>query len=139
MRALPFAVTSLAILFGCVEHLDPADGTRVVERAVSPSGCCKAEIVEFTTEAAGGPLTQVLVDLGGCGGGATGARGTGLGLRMRWVDDSQLEITGPSDLELSHTQADKIVQCWDRKVRIVLLQADQYPVSPGASSSPQPN
>jgi len=97
--------------------------TREVAAATSPAGWCVARVVE-SRYGSSGSNTQVVLDFdGGCGSGAVAADGVNHALKLRWIDDSTLQIEHPKALVLTRNASGEILQCYDRKVRVVLRPA----------------
>jgi len=76
-------------------------------------------VVELAQES-----TQVMLsfDGGRCAGGSVSSHGTRLGLRLRWIDDTTLEVSYPPGVMLDRPPGGPTVRCQDREVRIVLAQ-----------------
>ena len=91
----------------------------MVQRVTSPAGWAEAQILE-----SGGEVTQVFVsfDGGRCGGGSVSTRGVRVGLRLRWLDDSTLEVSYPAGVMLDRPAGGPVLKCWSREVRVVLSQ-----------------
>jgi hypothetical protein len=89
----------------------------------SPAGWVEAYIVESTFDA-DDQNTQVLLsfDEGRCGSGAVSALGTDHGLELRWIDATTLEVQHPQALEMTRNASGEILQCGNRKVRVLLAE-----------------
>ncbi len=111
----------LLIAFSCSEQSSDPREPHEVSRAASPAGWCVASIVEFDH----GPdnqNTQVLLsfDDDRCGAGAVATDGLNAGLELRWLDDTTLEVRHPKGSTPRRNPSGEIIQCLDRKVRVVL-------------------
>ena len=91
----------------------------VVARVTSPAGWAEAQIVEYEMDS-----TRVLVafDGGRCAEGSVSSHGVRLGLRLRWIDDTTLEVAYPPGVMLDRPPGGPIVKCLDREVRVVLAK-----------------
>jgi len=114
-------VVGVISLVGCgsraAPHLEAGESPHVP----SPSGWCEAYVVEFDN----GPNaqeTQVMLSFdGGRGGaGAVTAPGLGLGLVLRWLDPTTLEVQHPKEIQLTYGASGEWLQFWAHKVHVVL-------------------
>jgi hypothetical protein len=89
----------------------------VVQRVTSPAGWAEARIVENAQDA-----TRVLVsfDGGRCEGSSVSTRGVRVGLHLRWIDDTTLEVSYPPGVMLDRPSGGPVVKCEEREVRVVL-------------------
>jgi len=107
----------------CREQLDSGFSTRNTVEVTSPAGWCTASVVETTYEHPSSQVTQVLLsfDGGACGSGAASSTGTGLGLQLRWLDDTTLEVRHPASTPMTRNASGDVLQCRSRRVRVVLI------------------
>jgi len=90
----------------------------VVMSVKSPAGWAEAQIVEdedLNTQ------VRVVFEGGRCTGDSTRSPGIGLGLRLRWVDDTTLQVTYPPGVMLDRP-SDVTLRCEKREVRTVLAK-----------------
>ena len=123
-RALLSIVAFVAsgFLFACSEARrdSPTAGVRTLSEIRSPAGWCVASTVEIDA-GKGSQNTQVFLAFdGGCGAGAVAFDGLNLGLQLRWLDDTSLEVGHPQSASPTRNANGEIIQCFKRKVRVIL-------------------
>jgi hypothetical protein len=96
------------------------DGSRTA-RVASPAGWVEAYVEEWRTGPSNGN-TQVMLsfDNDRCGSGAVSAQGRNLGLQLRWIDPTTLEVTHPDNVVMSRNASGEYLQCGPRKVHVLL-------------------
>ena len=120
VRALSLAAAILGAVAtaGCDgSPVSADDSERLV--VVSPAGWCKAYVADFDF---GEGTSQVLLsfDDGRCGSGAVSFRGRRVDLGLRWIDSTTLEVAYPRDVQPERNASGEVIQCLDRKVRVLL-------------------
>jgi hypothetical protein len=99
-----------------VDRIIPSGGI------LSPAGWCKAAVTETTSVDGQSGSTQVALsfDGGKCGRNAVSSNQVGLGLQLRWLDDSTLEVGHPVGATMVRSPSGEVLQCLDHRVRVVL-------------------
>jgi hypothetical protein len=59
-----------------------------------------------------------------CGIGAVSAQGRFLGLQLRWIDPTTLEVIHPRNVPTSRNASGEYLQCGPRKVHVMLTPGD---------------
>ena len=110
-----------ALAVACSSRINHPIELRESARVPSPSGWCEAYVVELGTEP-NGLTTQVLLSFdGGQGGaGAVSAPGKNLGLTLRWLDSTTLEVQHPKTVRLEYGASGDVIQFFRHKVKVVL-------------------
>lgn len=102
---------------------DNASSTTDIVRyahTTSPNGDIRAYAYEFNNE--NGELTQVVLQFPrGCGSGSAAAYASNLNLELRWIDNENLEVRHPEGVIFQHNASGETLQCFDRKVRVILV------------------
>ena len=88
----------------------------VAARVTSPAGWAEAQIVEHEND---DTRVRVVFDGGRCSEDPFHSPGVRLGLRLRWVDATTLEVSYPPGVLLDRPP-DSTVRCEEREVRLVL-------------------
>lgn len=90
-------------------------------RVASPNGWVEAYVLEWSYGPNNG-RTQVMLSfdagMGGCG--SVSANGTSLGLELRWVEPTTLQVTYPESVVLEQPPGGADIQCRNRKVKVIL-------------------
>jgi hypothetical protein len=111
-----------AALFACSKS--PQWKTRELQRVTSPAGWCVASVIVFDGSSRSSN-TQVFLsfDGGKCGSGAVSFDRADVPLTLRWVDATTLEVAYPKDLVPTRNASGEFLQCFDRKVHVILSAA----------------
>jgi hypothetical protein len=91
-------------------------------RVASPNGWAEAYVLEWSYGPDNG-RTQVMLSFDGgmCGRGSVSANGTSLGLELRWVEPTTLQVTYPESVDLEQPAGGgEDMQCGKRKVKVIL-------------------
>jgi hypothetical protein len=91
----------------------------VAARITSPAGWAEGQIVEHEFD---NTQVRVVFDGGSCTAGSVSSHGVRLGLRLRWIDDTTLEVAYPPGVMLDRPPSGPIAKCGDREVRVVLAK-----------------
>ena len=120
-RTLLLLVVGAINWVGCDSRTTSQPGTGESAHVPSPSGWCEAYVVEFDF-GPNGQTTQVMLSFdGGQGGaGAVSAPGLKLGLNLRWLDPTTLEVEHPKGVQLTYGASGEVLQFLNHKVRVVL-------------------
>lgn len=107
------ALVGIALVTGAIAK------AKIVERVVSPAGWCVASLHESPE----GHNTSVILDFdnGRCGAGAVHFSGTGHPIHLRWLDAETLEVAHPEEVRAQRNASGEVIQCFKRKVRVVLV------------------
>ncbi len=98
----------------------PTGGVRTLSEIRSPAGWCVASTVEMDA-GEDSQNTQVLLAFdGGCGSGAVAFDGLNIGLQLQWLDGTTLEVRHPQSASPTRNASGEVIQCLERKVRVVL-------------------
>lgn len=110
---------SLAVVPSLISCSSPEfkEGARVA----SPNGWVEAYVLEWS-HGPGNGRTQVMLsfDEGRCGRGSVSANGIGLGVDLRWIEPTTLQVSYPESVDLERGPGGEDVQCGNRKVRVIL-------------------
>ena len=100
---------------------DRTFSTREVGRAVSPSGCCEAYVVESSIDGVG-ENTQVIVSFVNetCDAGVVSSNGAGLAIKLNWLAEGSLS----RGVTLRRNASGEHIKCGRHEVHIVLQERD---------------
>lgn len=89
--------------------------------ALSPDGEVNAYAYHYDSESGG--LTQVMLEnVGmGCGSGSVSWYEYDIGVELRWIDATILEVSYPDGLSYQHNVSGDFLGCYDRAVRVVVV------------------
>ena len=117
-------VTALSIALGIGACSTSDDGYSPIEeyaRVLSPDGEVSASVYHYDSPTGG--LTQVGLDfLGtGCGAGSAAWHEFDIGIEIRWIDPTTLEVRYPDGKPYNHNASGDFLGCFDRGVRVVMV------------------
>ena len=117
-------VMILGVCCGAEPEIEEIEVVTTSPPVPSPSGAFDAWIVESGYGRDDG-TTQVMLSFRdrNCGAGAVAAVGVDLGLELRWIDDTTLEVRHPKTIVPIRNASGETVQCYERKVKVVLTPA----------------
>ena len=120
MRALiRFIVVASVVAVSYAGSLGARAREPAAGRVTSPAGWCVASLME----APGAEHTTVLLEFDGgrCGAGAVYFDGGRHGIELRWRDAQTLEVLHPEGVRAHRNASGEVLQCFNRKVRVVLV------------------
>lgn len=133
-------------LAGCTRTGDGYGPIEEYARVLSPDGEVSASVHHYDSPSGG--LTQVSVDFVNLGTGAGSAAWYeyDIGVELRWIDASTLEVTYPDGKRFQHNASGDLLGSYDRVVRIVMvpggltdLTGGTYAVPVEKGHTPAPN
>lgn len=95
--------------------------SRKIYSEESPDRSAKIEIGERGADSTIW-FTQVLMDLGSCGGGVYCAEGKDLGIKAHWKNNDTLIIETKKEYKTYSYQKNAFMQCFTKKVKVVYIE-----------------
>ena len=105
-------------------------------RVLSPDGEVSAYVYHYDSPSGG--LTQVSLDFVGlgCGSGSAAWYEYDLGVDLRWIDATTLEVNYPAGKTFEHNASGDLLGCYDRGVRIVMVPRGSGELAAGTYTKP---
>ena len=100
---------------------EPDYFSRKIYSEESPDHSAKIEIGERGDDSTIW-FTQVLMDLGGCGGGVYCVEGKDLEIKANWKNNDTLIIESKKAYKTYSDQKNSFMQCFTKKVKIIYIE-----------------
>ena len=133
------AIVYVLVIGACSRDDNDNTAIREYSQELSPDSLVSAAVYHYDSPSGG--MTQVTVDYvgRGCGSGSASWNEYDIGVELRWIDATTLEVTYPEDKDYLHNASGDLLGCFGNNVRVVMVPRRASDLFDGAYSTPIEN